>query len=85
MAKNVFIVNAHLLLHEKTYDKLRDFVKGIDLSELNPSIYHSIDYSAEDDTISFCLLDCNILSLDEKFDSGYIAMNFSTLKQFLSL
>ena len=85
MAKNVFIVNADLLLHEHTHDMLRDFVKGIDLSELNPSIYHYIDYSTENDTIRFCLLDCNIQSLEKKFDSGYIAMNFSTLKKFLSL
>ena len=86
MAENVFIVNAYLLLHEQTRKMLWDYVtneKG--LSELNPSIYHIIDYSSEDGTIRLSLLDCAPESLGEKFDSGYIAMNFLVLQQLSSL
>ena len=86
MAQYLFVVNAYLLLHEQTCSMLRNFVEKIDLSELNPSIYRTIDYSNnKDGTIRICLLDCDMKSLEEKFNSGYIAMNFYTLQQFLSL
>ena len=89
----IFLVKADLLLHEKTYDKLKDFVKDIDVSFLNPHVYYVIDCLAEDDEnslINFYIDDSSLWSkteklIDKKIKNGFILINFTTLKSMLSL
>ena len=86
----IFLVKADLLLHESTFDKLRDFVKDIDLSQLTPGHYHIFDFTQGDNNISyysadFCLWSKSQDLINYKIDSGFILMNLATLKSILSL
>lgn len=86
----IFLVKADLLLHESTFDKLRDFVKNIDLSQLTPGHYHIFDFTQGDNNISyysadFCLWSKSQDLINYKIDSGFILMNLATLKSILSL
>ena len=86
----IFLVKVDLLLHEKTYDELRNFVKNVDAHELNPGHYHVIDYSAENDNIThysvdFCLWSKSQDLINAKINSGFILVDFATLKSLLSL
>lgn len=86
----IFLVKADLLLHESTFDKLRDFVKNIDLSKLTPGHYHIFVSTQEDNNIfyyssDFCLWSKSQDLINYKINSGFILMNLATLKSFLSL
>ena len=89
----IFLVKADLLLHEKTYVELRDFVKDIDVSFFNPHVYYVIDYLAEDDEnnfINYYIDDASLWSktedlINKKIKAGFVLLNFATLKSMLSL
>lgn len=86
----IFFVKADLLLHENTFDKLRDFVKDIDMSQLTPGHYHIFDIPSEIDNISYYSDDFSLYAksqdlINYKINSGFILMNLATLKSILSL
>ena len=86
----IFLVKADLLLHESTFDKLRDFVKDIDMSQLTPGHYHIFDFPSENGNISYYSDDFFLWSksqdlINYKINSGFILMNLATLKSILSL
>ena len=89
----IFLVKADLLLHEVTFVELRNFVKGLDVSLLNPNLYHVFDYSDEKDGnnfINYFNVDFSLWSKSEdliniKIKSGFVLLNFATLKSLLSL
>ena len=86
----IFLVKSDLILHEKTFEKLRDFVEKLDSSKLNMHLYHIIDYSAENDEILYYTIDFAIYIrsqdlIDKKINTGYMLLNFESLKKVLSL
>ena len=86
----IFLVKADLLLHESSFDKLRDFVKNIDLSQLTPGHYHIFDFTQGDNNISyysadFCLWSKSQDLIDYKINSGFILMNLATLFKYLNI
>ena len=86
----IFLVKADLMLHESTFDKLRDFVKNIDLSQLTPGHYHIFDFTQGDNNISyysadFCLWSKSQDLIDYKINSGFILMNLATLFKYLNI
>ena len=86
----IFLVKADLLLHESTFNKLRDFVKDIDVSQLTLGHYHIFDFPSENGNISYYSADFSLYAksqdlINYKIDSGFILMNLATLKSFLSL
>ena len=86
----IFFFFFFLLLHENTFDKLRDFVKDIDMSQLTPGHYHIFDIPSGIDNISYYSDDFSLYAksqdlINYKIDSGFILMNLATLKSILSL
>ena len=86
----IFLVKADLLLHESAFDKLRDFVKNIDLSLLIPGHYHILDFTQGDNNISyhsadFCLWSKSQDLINYKINSGFILMNLATLKKYFNI
>ena len=86
----IFLVKADLLLHENTFDTLRNFVKNIDVSELTPGHYHIFDCPTENSNITFYSVDFCLWSKSQdlinlKINSGFILMNFATLKKYLNI
>ena len=84
-------VNVDLLLHEKEFNALQDFMKNLDPAELD--FDDSIDYSFEKDCICITPLlpyECQVLpgmadfKRFEKFSSGYIRLTIDTLQKIFS-
>ena len=90
MDNSIFLVKADLLLHESTFNKLRDFVKDIDVSQLPPGHYHIFDFPSENGNISYYSDDFSLYAksqdlINYKIDSGFILMNLETLKKCLNI
>lgn len=90
MEKLIFLVKSDLVLHEKTFEKLREFVEKLDFSKLNMYLYHTIDYSAENDEILYYSTDFSLYPrsqdlIDHKINDGYMLLNCESLIKFLSL
>lgn len=90
MEKLIFLVKSDLVLHEKTFEKLREFVEKLDFSELNMYHYHTFDYSAENDEILYYSADFSLYLksqhlIDYKINDGYMLLNCESLIKFLSL
>lgn len=90
MEKLIFLVKSDLVLHEKTFEKLREFVEKLDFSKLNMYHYHTFDYSAENDEILYYSTDFSLYLksqhlIDYKINDGYILLNCESLIKFLSL
>ena len=86
----IFLVKPDLVLHEKTFEKLREFVERLDLSKLDMENYHTLDYSAENDEILYYSIDFALYArsqdlIDNHIIVGYMLINFEDLKKFLSL
>ena len=84
---NLF-VKADLLLQENLYEKLRDFGDVLDLTLLDPSFYHIIDSTNNDDGEIFCSHSEFLLSsskvekmINRYLKSGYILMDIETFKK----
>ena len=90
MEKLIFLVKSDLVLHEKTFEKLRDFVERLDLSKLDMEHYHTLDYSVENDEILYYSTDFALYTrsqdlIDNHIIAGYMLINFEDLKKLLSL
>ncbi len=88
MGNIFFLVKADLLLHEKTFEKLRDYAKSLNVSKLNAQYFYSLEYSVEQDKIVSYQTDTSLYSNTCNFltafcSSGYILMDFSTLKSLM--
>ena len=86
----IFLVKPDLVLHEKTFEKLREFVEKLDSSKLNIFYYHTIDYSAENDEILYYHTDFSLYTrswdlISKNIIEGYMLINFEDLKKLLSL
>ncbi len=85
-----FLVKADLLLHENTFEKLRNFVENIDVSTLSSQQFYTIDYSVEKDDVDYYNTDISLYPniknfLTAFYSSGYMFMDFATLKKYLNI
>jgi len=76
------------LLHEKTFEELREFVRKLDGSELH--MYDTIDYSSEHDDLAIShpvsfLTTTELKYTISKVQMGYILISMNDLKKYLSL
>ena len=91
MEKLIFLVKPDLILHEKTFEKLREYVESHDASKLNVNHYHTLEYSVEDDEIVYYPTDFSLYTKSEDLlqrkivESGFILLNFKKKKKMLSL
>lgn len=87
----LFLVKSDLFLYENAFEKLRDFIANPNiLSQLYPNFYNIIEFSTQNGDIKcyhseFWFFEECQNSVNKYINSGYILMDYATLKSMCCL